>query len=113
MDFTDLAHTPLEELYQASGQAIVVAIPEVWARAIVHVEIAEDDNGLVYGEYLPAAAGQDLRYFAPGAELYLVFDELRRRMRKPGCAPWHKADLTLQASGRFDIDFTYPDAAGV
>ena len=29
MDFTDLAHTPLEELYQASGQAIVVAIPEV------------------------------------------------------------------------------------
>lgn len=110
MDFFDLTDTPTEQIYQAIGQFIVDAIPEAWLSATAHAEIEEDDNGLTYGTYVPAATPDDIRYFDPASELYLAFDELRRRFRKPGYAPWIKAQFTLQPTGHFDLNFIYPDA---
>jgi hypothetical protein len=109
MDFFDLTDTPTERIYQAMGQFIVDAIPEEWLSATAYAEIEEDDNGLTYGRYVPAAAPESIRDFDAAAELYLAFDELRRRFRKPGYAPWSKAQFTLQRNGHFDLDFTYPD----
>lgn len=110
MDFFDLIDTPTERIYQAMGQFIVDAIPEEWLSATAHAEIEEDDNGLTYGRYVPAAAPESIRDFEADYRCYLMFDELRRRTRKPGYAPWIKARFTLQRNGHFDLDFTYPDA---
>lgn len=110
MDFFDLTDTPTEEIYRAMGQFIVDAIPEEWLSATAYAEIEEDDNGLTYGRYVPAAAPDHQRDFEADYRFYLLFDELRLRTRKPGRAPWIKARFTLQRDGRFDLDFTYPDA---
>lgn len=110
MDFFALADTPIEEIYQAIGQWIANAIPEEWLSATAYAEIEEGDNGLTYGAYVPAAAPDSRRDFGAGAEIYLAFDELRRRLRQPGHAPWIKAQFTLQRDGHFDLDFVYPGA---
>jgi len=110
MDFFDLTETPTEAIYRAMGQLIVDAMPEAWLSATACAEIEEDDNGLTWGRYVPAAAPDQQRDFDPDYRCYLMFDELRRRTRKPGHAPWVKARFTLQLDGHFDLDFTYPDA---
>ncbi|HNS04122.1 MAG TPA: DUF600 family protein [Anaerolineae bacterium] len=107
INFFDLTDTPTEEIYLAIGQFIADAIPETWLSATAYAEIEEEDHGLTYGVYVPAVAPDITRDFAAGAELYLAFDELRRRLRKPGQAPWVKAQFTLQRDGRFDLEFTY------
>lgn len=109
MDFFDLTDTPTEDIYQAIGQFIADAIPEAWLSATAHAEIEEDDHGLTFGIYVLAVAPDSVRDFAAGAELYLAFDELRRRLRKPGHAPWVKAQFELQPDGHFDLEFTYPE----
>jgi hypothetical protein len=110
MDFLDLTDATIEEIYQAMGQLIVAEIPEAWISATATAEIEEDDNGLTYGAYVPANEPDQPRDFAAGYRFYLLFDELRRRFRKPGDVPWIKAQFTLQRNGHFDLGFTYPDA---
>lgn len=110
MDFFDLTDTPIEAIYQAMGQLVVAEIPEAWLSATAYTEIEEDDNGLTYGRYVPAVAPDAVRCFDTSYRWYFAFDELRRRMKKPGYALWVKARFTLQADGHFDLDFTYPDA---
>lgn len=109
--FFDLTDTPTEEIYQVIGHFIADAIPEAWLSATVYAEIEEEDHGLTFGVYVPAVAPDSIRDFAAGAELYLAFDELRRRLRKPGQVPWVKAQFTVQRDGRFDLEFTYPEDA--
>jgi hypothetical protein len=110
MDFLDLTDATIEEIYQAMGQLIVAEIPEAWISATATAEIEEDDNGLTYGAYVPVNEPDQPRDFAAGYRFYLLFDELRRRFRKPGDVPWIKAQFTLQRNGHFDLGFTYPDA---
>ncbi len=110
MDYFDFSDAPIEAIYQAMGQHIAAGIPAAWFSATAHAKIEEDDNGLTYGTYVPAVTPDSIRYFDPATELYLAFEELRRRFRKPGYAPWIKAQFTLQRTGHFDLDFTYPDA---
>ena len=109
MDFYDLTDASVEQLYQALGQFVVDAIPEGWLSATACAEIEEDDNGLTYGRYIPAATPATERSFKTGYRWYFAFDELRRRFHKPGHAPWVKARFTLYQNGHFDLDFTYPD----
>ena len=78
--------------------------------AIAYAEIGEGDNGMTSGKYIPAAKPDSINYFDPPLEIYLAFDELRRRMRRPDAAPWVKARFISQSNGHFDLDFTYPDA---
>jgi len=105
----DLTEIPIEAIYQAIGQLIVAGIPEAWLSATAHAEIKEDDHGLTFGVYTPALAPAEEKDFATGYRFYFLFKELRRRLRRPGYAPWVKARFTLYPDGHFDLDFTYPD----
>ena len=98
----------VHDIRRAAGTAHLQA-GAAWLSATACAEIEEDDNGLTWGTYVPAAAPDQQRDFDPDYRCYLMFDELRRRTRKPGHALWVKARFTLQPDGHFDLDFTYPD----
>jgi len=104
-----LSDISIDRMYQIIGQLIVDALPEKWQHAAAYAEIEEDDNGLIYGRYLPIGVVAKECSFSAADELYFLFDEIRHRMHKPGHAPWVKARFTLYPDGHFDLDFTYPD----
>lgn len=109
MDDFDLSGVPIEEIYQAIGNFIVRSIDDDWETATIYAEIESDDNGLTYGRYTTKESTDESLFFRAGASMYFAFDELRKRMRKPGTAPWTKARFVLQRDGKFDLQFEYPD----
>lgn len=81
------------------AKAIIDAISEDWLTATAYAGIEEDDNGLTSGKYISAAKPDSINYFDPPLEIYLAFDELRRRMRRPDAAPWVKACFSSSQMG--------------
>ena len=109
MDFDDLSDVPIEEIYREMGNFIVRATDDEWSSAILYAEIEEDDNGLTYGRYNTETVSDYSLNFDTDYTVYFAFDELRTRLHKPGQAPWTKARFILQRTGKFDLEFDYPD----
>ena len=110
MNYFDLSSEPIESLYQTIAQQMANGIPEAWRSATLVVEMAEDDNALLYGRYTPQddpMAERNIEGLDHTA--YYVAAEIRRRLKKPGEAAWKKALFTLSSEGDFDFDFEYPE----
>lgn len=106
----DLTDVPIEQLYQALGQAVVDGIAEPWETASLYVEIEDQEGGTISGRYTTRASADERQGFVVSGDTYLVFEELAKRMQKPGQPTWNKARFHLRNDGTFDLNVTYPDA---
>jgi hypothetical protein len=105
----DLSEVPDQTLYQIVRDLIAQAAGDNWREAALYAEITKDDHGLIYGRINQSV--DKLRSFETDYRMYFVLDELRKRMRKPGQAPWTKAKCALHQDGKFELECEYPDEA--
>jgi hypothetical protein len=101
----------VEELYEKVGNIIVGSLNAPWDQANLYVEIENDDHAEIYAEFIPSGkqVGQSL-HLKQAYELYVIFEELRKRIHKPGFAHWHKALFSITPDGNFDLRFSYPNS---
>ena len=109
MDGVDFSNVPLETIYQEIGNYILQTIADEWQTAVLSAEIEDEDSGLLYGRYTTKTSQDFSLSFDADFTIYLAFNELRQRIQKPGHAPWKKAEFTLHRTGKFDLNFAYPD----
>jgi len=114
MNFLDLSSEPIESLYEHIAQQMVKGIPEAWNTATLTIEMAEDDNALLYGRYTPQNDPKEERNIE-GLDytVYYAAAEIRRRLKNPEKVAWTKSVLTLSPDGDFSFDFEYPDSNSV
>jgi hypothetical protein len=107
----NLETSAAEELYQKVGDIIAASLDAPWDRADLHVEIEEDDHAKIYAEFIPSGkqVGQSL-HLRQAYELYVIFEELRKRIHKPGFAHWNKALFSITPDGDFNLRFSYPNS---
>jgi hypothetical protein len=105
----DLSGVPDAMLYQKVQDGIAEAAGDSWRKAALYAEISEDDYGLVYGRAYPSSATSAPISFETDYRMYLLLDEVRTRMHKPGQDPWVKVTCILHRDGAFDLEFEYPD----
>jgi hypothetical protein len=110
MDVFDLSDVPVEALVQELGNIIVRSVADDWETASLYAEIEDDEGGAIYGRYTTRESTDESLVFDAGSEAYLIFDELRRRMEKPGAPRWTAARFTVKRDGDFNLDVSYPDS---
>jgi hypothetical protein len=108
MNWFDLSEASVEDLHHAIGDFIMQAVGDDWQTATIVAVIEADDNGRTSGRSTTGPDGTQATFEADH-RMYLAFDELRRRMRTPDEQPWTKATFSLERSGKFDLEFEYPD----
>jgi hypothetical protein len=110
MDVFDLSGVPVDALVQELGNMIVQSVQEDWETASLYAEIEDDEGGAIYGRYTTRDSTDESLMFDTGSEAYLIFEELRRRMEKPGAPMWTVARFTVKRDGSFNLDVSYPDS---
>lgn len=109
VNFFDLKNLTTEKLYELIGELIINAIDDDnWITARVFVEIEDNESGLTFGRYITTKPADPPLNFDTDYRMYLVFDEIRKRMVTEGKDAWVKAIFTLEKTGKFDIKFEYP-----
>jgi hypothetical protein len=107
----DISKSTIENLYQKIGDIIIASIDVPWTQVVLHVEIEEDDNAKIYGSFtVPEDEIKHSLSLKHAYELYVIFEELRRRVYKPEFSPWNEAVFTLNPGGDFDLSFSYHDS---
>ena len=117
IDFNQVERYSKEEIYEAIGLMIgeaIIAEGDDWQTAILVAEIEDELSGLTYGRYTIKTEQEHQKSFSTGYHTYVLFNELRRRMKQPDQLAWNKATFRLAPDGPFECTFSYPDErAGV
>jgi hypothetical protein len=103
----DFSNLTVEELYQELANLVVNGIHEAWSSATIQVTVNNDDDVSFRPRY--ARAGDNAQS-QPFRLHYTAFDlviELRKRLQKPGAAPFRSMEFTLERTGKFDLQLTY------
>ncbi|MCB9126840.1 MAG: DUF600 family protein [Ardenticatenales bacterium] len=115
IDFNQVERYSKEEIYEAIGLMIgeaIIAEGDDWQTAILVAEIEDELSGLTYGRYTTKIEQEHQKSFSTGYHTYVLFNELRRRMKQPDQPAWNKATFRLQPNGEFECSFSYPDESG-
>lgn len=104
--FDDLS---IEQLYSVIAYETMPNLPDGWQEAKVFAEIEDDDNGLIHGSFTDVRGETQWIDFESAHRIYYAFDRIRELVHKPGEAKWTKAVFTLQNSGQFTLNFSYPE----
>lgn len=99
----------MEQLYSVIASQTVANLPDGWQEATAIAEIEEDDNGLVKAMYIDKGGQPQSARFQSAYRVYSAFDRIRDIVQEPDEPKWIKAVFTLQNSGQFTLNFSYPE----
>ncbi len=97
----------IEALYGRIGQAVVDCVGVPFIKSYVSIEMA-DDVGSV-GMFVDRGDGAYEFQVDESGDLFDLFAELRERHIAAGLGAWSQATFTVDANGRFGIDFGFDD----
>lgn len=98
----------VEALYETIANHVAAVAPTGWASIRVDAKLLDDYRTVDFfytnqaGLEAPFDSGLTVFRAVSGA-----FIEVRKLMSAAGDAPWFVAQFSLQASGKFHIDFSY------
>lgn len=99
----------IEQLYSVIASQTIQDLPDGWQEAMVVAEIESDDNGVNYGSFIDALGESHWIDFQSAHLIYYAFKRIREIVQKPDEPMWIKAIFTLQNTGKFTLDFSYPE----
>lgn len=99
----------IETLYGRIGQGVADLVGGSFRKAHVHVEMADDYGSL--GVFYDPGAG-DFHYATDDDDtLFDLFSDLRRQHIAADMGAWSQATFTIDATGKFSIDFGFDDVS--
>lgn len=99
-----------EELYHLIGRSLLKSLPSGWQKVALNFEFLDSD---VWKRNARVDNGngddQPVSLRPSGTEMNDAFIELARRMDEAGHGKWQAAHFNMEHTGKFDINFTYPE----
>lgn len=96
----------IESLYQEIADVLFDNIPDNFRQAWISVEMQEDFGST--GVYYQSEDDQ-YHYVIPHDALFDLFNEMWMECKNVGQQVWTTATFTIDAKGKFSIDFGYED----
>ncbi|MDZ5672554.1 TIGR01741 family protein [Bacillus stercoris] len=111
-----------QDLYQLISQKLNDIIPCEWTKIYLYAEVLDDstmvlfhfrtpgDNQIIYSQDIPSHYNVSKDIFKTLLrKLRELFEELRTEHRNNNGDVWTNLTLTLDSSGKFQLDYNYDD----